>query len=91
MLCELPRLNHQSPLYVQTLKERSIVVHGPRLFNSIPKDLREYAGTLETFKAGLDRFLAGIQDKPALPQYYQSASGNGLLEQIAQQNADRFR
>jgi hypothetical protein len=35
---------------------------GPRLFNVLPKDLREEESTLETFKRRLDVFLGTIPD-----------------------------
>ena len=73
------------PGRIQTLKEDSFMVHGPRLFNEIPKDLREFAGSPDTFKAKLDSYLGTVPDKPALPHYSQQAAGNGLREQLAQQ------
>ena len=63
------------------------MVHGPRLFNVIPKDLRENTGEPERSKSRLNTFLVTVLDKPALPHYAQSATGNSLLEQLAQQRA----
>ena len=65
------------------------MVHGPKLFIVIPKDLREYAGQPEGFKSKLDKFMATVPDKPAFPYYAQTAMGNFLLEQLAQQRAER--
>ena len=55
------------------------------VFNEIPKDLREFTGSPDTFKAKLDSYLGTVPDKPALPHYSQQAAGNGLREQLAQQ------
>ena len=73
----------RAPVYVQTLKESSSSVHGPRLYNCLPRDLRDRVCALDGFKRGLDGFLATIPDKPSLPHYYQIATGNGFVEQLA--------
>ena len=88
-LCAIPPVNYNAPMYIQTIKENSFMIHGPRLFNAIPKDLREYTGEPEGFKSKLDTFLATVPDKPALPHYAQSATGNSLLAQLAHQRAER--
>ena len=48
----------------KSLKERSIFVEGPRLYNSLPRYLREHSGSIVSFKACLDSFLSGIPDQP---------------------------
>ena len=75
-LCAIPPVNNNAPMYVQTIKERSFMVHAPRLFNVIPKDLRECVCEPEGFKSKLDKFLATVPDKTALPHYAQSATDN---------------
>ena len=89
LTCTIPRYV-STPGRIQTLKEGSFMVHGPRLFNEIPRDLREFEGSPETFKARLDVFLKTVPDKPALPHYRQPASGNGLREQLAQQRRNNI-
>ena len=89
LTCNIPRYV-STPGRIQTLKEGSFMVHGPRLFNEIPRDLREFEGSPETFKAKLDVFLKTVPDKPALPHYRQPASGNGLREQLAQQRRNNI-
>ena len=88
-LCVVPPLNNRSMAYVRTLKERSFLVHGPKLFNSIPQELRNFEGSLEKFKNLLDFFIKTVPDKPALPNYIQSASSNCLIDQINQLRAER--
>ena len=51
------------------MKERMIHIYGARLFNSMPRTIREYAGTLEEFKIVLDSFLSLIPDCPILQGY----------------------
>ena len=87
-LCKIPPFNRYAPRYVQTIKEGSFAIHGPRLFNVLPREIRELEGDIDCFKFELDKFLRRIPDKPALPHYAQSAAGNGLLEQLAQQRAE---
>ena len=48
----------------RTLREKSLLVEGPRLFNSLPGYLRDHAGTMENFKATLDTFLASVPEQP---------------------------
>ena len=88
LTCEVPPVNRAAPQRLQTIKEHSFMVHGPKLFNAIPRGLREFNGTLNTFKRNLDIFLRGVPDKPALAHYNQAAANNGLLEQLAQQRID---
>ena len=42
-------IEHRHMYIVQTLKESSFAVHGPRLLNGILKDLRDYSGEPEGF------------------------------------------
>ena len=41
------------------------MVEGPRLFNSLPRTLRNTVGTLTVFKTHLDKYLEMIPDQPA--------------------------
>ena len=87
-LCNIPPINTRCRASVQTMKECSIVVHGCRLFNAVPRELREFRGSSETFKRKLDTFLSSVPDKPALVNYHQPSAGNGLLSQLAQLRAE---
>ena len=78
-LCEVPPLNNRAPVYVQTLKESSFSVHGLRLYNCLPRDLRDRVWAMDGFKRGLDGSLATIPDKPSLLHYYQGATGNSIV------------
>ena len=88
-LCLIPRRSGRTLQSVQTMREHSLAVLGPRLYNEIGPELREYGGKLEGFKSQLDRFLSSVPDRPAMPKYVQSAAGNSLLDQLAQQRAER--
>ena len=85
----VPSINNNAADSVVTLKDSSIMVHGPKLFNELPVEIREFQGSLATFKAKLDLWLKTVPDKPHLPQYHQSAAGNSVLQQLAQIRAER--
>ena len=88
-LCLILRRSGRTLQSVQTMREHSLAVLGPRLYNELGPELREYGGKLEGFKSRLDRFLSSVPDRPAMPKYVQSAAGNSLLDQLAQQRAER--
>ena len=69
--------------HIHTLRESSIFVQGQRLFNMIPKEIRNITNCkVEKLKAVLDKWLAGVPDEPQIQGYTQSrrAPTNSLLE-----------
>ena len=59
---------------IQTLREASFQVHGPRLFNSLPKSVRRITNvTVEEFKSSLDKLLELLPDEPKVGNYVPSA------------------
>ena len=54
---------------IRTLQEKHIKFEGSRLFNSLPRILREFSGSLKSFKYLLDEFLWKIPDCPILIGY----------------------
>ena len=58
---------------VRSLKERAFQTEGPRLFNSLPVELRNMDSSYPVFKAHLDIFLAKIPDQPAIPGHIPEA------------------
>ena len=81
-LCIIPPLSRQRSTRMQTLRESSFAVIGPRLFNCLPCELRSYEGNPDGFKNKLDNFLSAVPDKPHLPHYYQAPRGNSILDQV---------
>ena len=60
--------------WIHTLRNSSFAVIGPKLFNSIPNELRELPDTSKTveanirdFKINLDKYLSTIPDIPGRP------------------------
>ena len=85
-LCVIPPIaNHQCPSAIRNAKEASFPIRGPRLFNCLPKHLRNTTGvSVDTFKRKLDRFLATIPDQPTVDGYYgmRAANSNSLVDVI---------
>ena len=55
---------------ILSLRESSFQVHGPRLFNSLPKALRNLQKiSIDEFKAKLDQYLQTIPDEPKVQNY----------------------
>ena len=85
--CIIPPLNTRSPAAISSLIEQSFPVGGPRLFNAMPADLRNFDGSLEAFKIKLDKYLQKIPDQPCLAGYQQSAASNSIICQLAAMRA----
>ena len=75
---------------VQRGKSQKLVLdslrwRGPRLFNSLPKNLRDRTGcTKEIFKKALDRYLLQIPDEPQVRGYtiMRSTDSNSLVDMV---------
>ena len=67
----------------QSLQENAITVFGPRLYNSLPKYLRDIESVkTEKFKFELDKFLELIPDEPKMPNYVTASGSNCILDQL---------
>ena len=53
----------------KTLFEASLRIEGAKLYNCIPRHLRDFNGTKETFKHNLDLFLSSVPDEPAIDRW----------------------
>ena len=72
-----------APTKVKYAREKSLSVHGARLFNLLPKSLRnEDCGDFLLFKNHWDIFLATVPDQPTVPGLARAAPSNSLLDQI---------
>ena len=82
--CIVPGLNSAAPARLKTLIDNSFAVRGVKLFNAMPRRLRNFEESAESFKRSLDTFLIKVRDQPCTPSYHQSAPSNNLIDQIAQ-------
>ena len=86
--CTIPTRNTQARVAVQTLREQTYQVHAPRLFNSLPADIRNITKCpLEDFKMALDVFLETVPDEPRVSGLTpggcaESGPSNSLLHQV---------
>ena len=72
-----------APSMVKRARERSLGVHGARLFNILPKHLRnENSKDFPLFKNHLDLFLALVPDQPTTTGLSRAAATNSLLDQV---------
>ena len=82
-LMHLAPLCSRAPTAVKKARESSLQVRGARLFNCIPKELRDtFTGTPDSFKAKLDEWLLTIPDQPTVPGRLRAAHSNSLLDQV---------
>ena len=66
--CILPTIKSTARSAVKNLKYNSFHMHSCKLFNSMPKDLRNLTGCeINVFKNKLDVYLATLPDNPNLP------------------------
>ena len=81
---------------IQSLREASFQVNGPRLFNSLPKSIRNLTKIgIEDFKLKLDKYLEAIPDEPKIPNYTPSTcnqtTGNPTNSIIDHARSETFR
>ena len=75
----------------QSLQENAITVFGPRLYNSLPKYLRDIESvTAEKIKFELDKFLDTIPDQPKMPNYVTASGSNSILDQLTHLRAQEI-
>ena len=66
-LCKVPAIKTKSRKSYQTIREDSFQVHGAKLFNCLPTEIRSISDvTIDKFKSNLDAFLETIPDEPKL-------------------------
>ena len=87
-VCIVPPISSSTPARIQTIRFASFAVKGPRIFNSLPRSLRNFTGgTVDVFKHRLDTYLQNVPDQPLIPGYteYRSVDSNSLLSWAAHQ------
>ena len=83
LLVTVPPMAANSPSTVMKAREASLQVKGARLFNLIPRDLRDKKNvTVDVFKSGLDAWLSTIPDQPTSPGRQRAAITNSLIDQV---------
>ena len=90
--CPLPEVKKSSSQRIQTLRENSFQIHAPKLFNSLPKEIRNLTGcSVDKFKEALDQFLEGVPDEPKVSgadytpgacDLFSAQPSNSIIDQI---------
>ena len=81
--CTIPTIKRDATQRIQSLRESSLSVHGARLFNCLPRSLRDMSGqSIDVFKRNLDNFLRLVPDEPLVPGYtaMRKTDSNSLLD-----------
>ena len=64
-MCQVPIINKNAPQSVQTMREQTFQVNGPKLYNSLPAKIRNITRcSIDDFKMALDQYLETIPDEP---------------------------
>ena len=87
-LCIVPPINRSASPKIRTLREGSLSVKGPQLFNCMPDHIRNITNcTVDHFKSRLDSFLSQIPDQPRIPNYekFCVAESNSLTDMAKMQ------
>ena len=72
-ICKINKIK-KCPSQIQNLRENSFQIIGPKLFNSLLKNIRKLKNcSVDDFKTELDKFLSKIPDEPKLPGYIPAA------------------
>ena len=87
-LCRVPSISRASRAKIRNLVEHSFAIRGPKLFNCLPAEIRNFQGSFLTFKFKLDKLLSQVIDQPCTPGYHQPAVSNSIIAQLAQMRAD---
>ena len=78
-LCRIPNIKTHAPRAIQTIREESLQVRGPKLFNSLPPDIRNITGcSTNCFKNKLDNYLKNIPDHPKIPGFVTQNETNSI-------------
>lgn len=84
--CFVPAINALQNSKVKTIHQGTVSVHGSKLFNALPKHIRDISGcSVEHFKSELDTFIRHIPDEPLIPGYVNSSltyGSNSLIDII---------
>ena len=81
--CAVPKVSTTAPVRIQTIRRSSFAINGPRIFNSLPQQIRDITGCeLSAFKPKLDKVLSKIPDQPPIPGYtaYRQCDTNSLID-----------
>ena len=59
----LSKVNYKIPAKALTLRDQSVIAHGGKLFNLLPRGIRDFNGNKDGFKQIQDDFIENIPDQ----------------------------
>ena len=89
-MCDVPAVRGQAAAAFRQIRYSSFGIVGPRLFNMLPKELRNITDCpLDLFKRKLDEFLKTVPDEPLVSGYtsFRRADSNSLIHMVQFSNA----
>ena len=84
--CVVPHVKSSAPVRVQNIRFCSLSVRGPRIFNALPKHVRDVTQcSVDTFKRAVDNHLQQIIDQPRVKNLipYCSQYSNSIIDMKA--------
>ena len=90
-ICRIPELQKRAPASIKALRDNSFHIHGPKVFNCLPNELRNMKNcSVDEFKSELDKILQSIPDEPNLNGLYTPSAcdmftgkpSNSIVDQI---------
>ena len=81
-VCSVPGILPSASVRIQNIRRASFAINGPRLFNSLPKFVRDITKCdKDVFKAQLDHYLKIVPDQPLIPGYtaYRQCDSNSII------------
>ena len=81
--CRVPNVSPSATCRIKSIRHSSFAIKGPRIFNSLPKDVRNFTGgTVDEFKRKLDYHLQTVPDEPLIPGYtaFRTIDSNSLID-----------
>jgi len=74
-----PQIKQCATGKIRAIREGSLHIRGPQLFNSLPVNIRGQIGcSVTSFKHKLDKYLQSIPDKPKIPGYTIETDTNSI-------------
>ena len=87
--CITPTIASSASQRIKTIRFASLPYKGPRLFNSLPPDIRNVTNCeLSIFKGALDIFLAKLLDQPLIPTMtqFKLCDSNSVIDWVKQRH-----
>ena len=83
--CLIPNIVLSAPKRIQSIRFTSLPFKGPRLFNCLPKGIRDLkCCEVSVFKKALDRCLSTLPDQPLIPNmtHLKICETNSIVDRI---------